>query len=542
MRTGLTGAFVALLLTLLAFSAAEATAAPTYPASFEERTAIGGLWMPVGVAWTPDGRALITEKPGRLKVAAAGATTATTILDIGNRVNNNSDRGMLGVTVDSGFATNHYIYLLYTYDLNQLSPDSTAPMVSRLERYVLNNDNTLSAPTVILGSYVSGSCPTPSNTLDRIPSEGLSHSIGTVISAPDGTLWVGSGDAASYSTVDALALGTYNEQSMRGKILHIDRNGNGLTGHPFCPADTDLTHVCAKIWAKGFRNPYRFKLRPNGGLTVGDVGWNDREELELIDPAEVGKNWGWPCYEGTTRTPGYRDLAQCGPEYAKEGTANADVGPDYDYQHTGSNAILGGPQYTGTGYPAGYQNSVFFGDYAGGFLKRATIDSQNRVTGVVDFATGWSATDIVAMPSGNVGYVAFGTGANGTGALKEIVYSGANATPVAAAAGTPTSGAAPLTVAFSSAGSRDPDGDPLTYSWNFGDGGTSTAANPSHVYTNAGSYTARLTVSDGRGGSSSATVAIQAGNAAPSVTLDAPADGSSYTDGEAIPLRATATD
>jgi glucose/arabinose dehydrogenase len=543
MRTRLGGATVALLLLVLAFHAGPAAAQAVYPTSFEERNVITGLWMPVAAEWTPDGRTLIAEKPGRVKIAAPGASTATTILDIGNRVNNHSDRGLLDIAVDSSFASNHFIYVLYTYDVNQLTPDSQAPMVSRLERYVLNDDNTLSGPTVLLGSYVSGPCPAASNTLDCIPSDGLSHSIGTVASAPDGTLWVGSGDAASWSIVDPLAFRTYDEQSMVGKIMRIDRNGNGVAGHPFCSSNANLTHVCTKVWAKGFRNPYRFKLRAGGGLTVGDVGWNDREELELIDPNEMGRSWGWPCYEGTFRTPGYRDRAECPAEYAKEGTANAHAGPDYDYQHSSSgNAVLGGPQYTGDQYPSGYRGQVFFGDYAGGFIRRATLDSQNRVTSVSGFATGWSGTDIVEMPDGNVGYVAFGTGAPGTGSLKSIVYSPGNATPIASAAGTPTSGNAPLTVAFSSSGSRDPDGDALSYSWDFGDGTSSTAANPSKTYNQTGSYTARLTLNDGRGRTASATVAINVGNGAPTVSLDAPADGSPYTNGETVNLRASGSD
>ena len=79
--------------------------------------------------------------------------------------------------------------------------------------------------------------PLALDTVDCIPSEGFSHSIGSVRSAPDGTLWVGSGDASSFNFVDELALRTYDTQSMAGKIMHIDRNGNGLTGHPFCPAN-----------------------------------------------------------------------------------------------------------------------------------------------------------------------------------------------------------------------------------------------------------------------------------------------------------------
>ena len=72
----------------------------------------------------------------------------------------------------------------------------------------------------------------------------------------------------------------------------------------------------------------------------------------------------------------------------------------------------------------------------------------------------------------------------------------------------PTSGPAPLAVAFSGAGSSDPDGDALTYTWSFGDGTQGTGVTVSHTYSAGGSYTARLTVSDGQGGSNSASVAI----------------------------------
>ncbi len=81
--------------------------------------------------------------------------------------------------------------------------------------------------------------------------------------------------------------------------------------------------------------------------------------------------------------------------------------------------------------------------------------------------------------------------------------------PVADASATPTSGGAPLTVQFSSAGSSDPDGTIASYSWNFGDGGSSTAANPSHTYTSAGTYTATLTVTDNNNNNSASdTVTI----------------------------------
>ena len=95
-----------------------------------------------------------------------------------------------------------------------------------------------------------------------------------------------------------------------------------------------------------------------------------------------------------------------------------------------------------------------------------------------------------------------------------------------AAAADRTNGAAPLTVQFSSAGSSDPEGQPLTYAWDFGDGGTSTAASPSHTYA-SGRYMARLTVSDGTLTTSSNPITITAGSA-PTAT-PASADGGTGT-------------
>ena len=230
---------------------------------------------------------------------------------------------------------------------------------------------------------------------------------------------------------------------MAGKILHVDRDGRGLPGHPFCPSNTNLDHVCTKVWAGGFRNPFRFKLRPGGGLAVGDVGWNSREELDLIPTAAGGGGglYGWPCYEGSTRTAGYRDRVECGDEYAKEGTPTAHVAPDYDYSHDGgSAAVLGGPTYRGTQYPAGYRDDVFFGDYALGFIRKANVDAQGRIVGIDDFASDWSGVDLEPDPSGDLAYASFGDGSSGSGSIRRIVYSPGNASPVAVASAAPTSG------------------------------------------------------------------------------------------------------
>ena len=119
----------------------------------------------------------------------------------------------------------------------------------------------------------------------------------------------------------------------------------------------------------------------------------------------------------------------------------------------------------------------------------------------------------------------------------------ANQHPTVQAARTPsgdvTTGTA---IAFSATGT-DPDGDPLTYAWEFGDGGTSSAQNPSHTYTAAGTYAAKVTVSDGKGGTGSATlsVVVTQANRNPSVVAARTPTGG-VTTGTAIAFSATATD
>ena len=146
----------AIVLVLAILATAGLAAAATYPAGFQEITLAPGLAAPAGVAWTPDGRMLIIEREGRLKVVAPGSTTATTILDISARVAAFDDQGLLGIAVDSQYTTNHFIYLAYTYDINPLFPDGSDPHVGRVSRFTLGTDNTVGPETPILGSRVSG--------------------------------------------------------------------------------------------------------------------------------------------------------------------------------------------------------------------------------------------------------------------------------------------------------------------------------------------------------------------------------------------------
>src|SRR4051794_34141422 len=509
-------------LAVVALALAGSASAITLPAGFQATKLASGLSGTVSVAWAPDGRMFVASAAGggTFYIYNPGATTPSATRAVGGNI--------YGIATDSSFASNHFLYFAKSFGGNTSL---------RVTRVAVNNDNTLanatSPETVLMGKTSTQPCPAPSNTNDCIPAFSP-HDVNAVLSDPsDGTLWVAMGDLHALGSPDTVQ--TYNEQSYAGKILHVDRNGNGLPGHPFCPSDTNLTHVCTKVWATGFKNPYRFTLGPDGLPLVGDVGWRSREEISRV---RGGHDYGWPCYEGFIRTPGFVDLAACGPEYAKEGGTSAAVNPLYDYGHTSTSAaIVGGPVYPGGAYPAAYAGTLFFGDYVNGWIKLARFGTGGSIQSVSDFATGAGAiTDLQRAPDGNLVVVTL------PGAVTEIRYVGAgNRAPVAHASADPTAGPAPLTVDFTGDGSSDPDGDALTYDWDFGDGSAhSTAANPSHTYAaSASPRSATLTVKDTHGATDSATLSVSPGNRPPVVAVDAPL---TYRDRTTFTVSGSATD
>ena len=134
------------------------------------------------------------------------------------------------------------------------------------------------------------------------------------------------------------------------------------------------------------------------------------------------------------------------------------------------------------------QGNYFFADYAQHWIKRLTFDANGNVSGVFNFEPisgnpNESAGDVVYLtegPDGALYYVDLGYsdigGTFGVSKIRRIRYLQSNQAPVAIVSANPTSGPQPLDVTFSSAGSSDPEGQPITYSWDFGDGTSSTAS------------------------------------------------------------------
>ena len=188
-------------------------------------------------------------------------------------------------------------------------------------------------------------------------------------------------------------------------------------------------------------------------------------------------------------------------------------------------------------FPPEYQGDLFFGDYAKGFIRNADLDSNGDITAVHNFDDqAGSVVDLKVAPDGSLYYITYFPGA-----LYRITYNSTSHLPVASASADVTKGIEPLTVHFSSAGSRDPDGDPLNYEWSFGDGTTSTEANPTKTYSEKGVYIARLTVSAGGDEVPAQPIVIQAG-LPPELNISTPAEGDLYRAGDTITYNAFAHD
>lgn len=503
---------------------------------FVSDTVADGLNLPTAFAFAPDSRILIAEKNGTVMLVKNGALLATPFYTVPN-VNDFGDRGLLGIALDPNFAANGYVYLSYTYDNNPANIG--AVKTAQIIRVTASGDTAVAGSKLVLagsavGSVAQPSCENLALTADCIPADGGSHSMGALHFGPDGMLYAAVGDAASYFSVDPLALRAQDVTRYAGKILRLNpANGSGLADNPFtiCSPGCDLTSTRSRVWAYGVRNDFRFNFNPATGTMVsGDVGWDTWEELNAITK---GANLGWPCYEGAGQQPGYAAFAKCQSLYAAGGVTP----PIYQFDHSnpGGAAAIGG-SFTGSsnGYGLPFQNAYWFADYASNVIKVAKLDAANQIvagsmTGITNAADG--PVDIETGPTGDVYYLAINTGE-----LRHLTYYGGNRPPLAVATSDKTAGLAPLTVQFTGSASSDPDANPITYDWDFGDGTPhATAANPSHAYAANGIYTATLTVSDGAV-TNAATITITVGNQPPTATIISPANGSHYDIGDTITI------
>lgn len=410
---------------------------------FVDEEVVGGLTLPVAFTPLPDGRILVAEKAGVVRVVRGGRLLPDALLDLRDRVNDYWDRGLLGVAIDPAFTENGYVYLFYVYEDDPLT--FSGPKTSRVVRVTAVGDEADPATEVVL--------------LGGIPADSPSHNGGAMRFGPDGALWITTGDASSFNAVDVRALRTQQLDSLAGKLLRIGADGRGLVDNPFWNGDAEA--VRSKVWAYGFRNPFRLTFRPASGRPyIADVGANDWEEVNAV---ARGGNHGWPCVEGPAPQAGYQALAECQALYA-QGSGAVSL-PLVAYPHGGGTAsITGGAFYTGTALPEPYRGAYFFGDFSRGSLHYVSIDGTDTVAGPVKgFGTGIDGVVDVQADADGLLYLSVTAGTlrrirhvPDTGPRQTIYLSDAVAMVTSAA-----NGAGPVEVDMSHGGPGGRDGGPL---------------------------------------------------------------------------------
>jgi glucose/arabinose dehydrogenase len=525
---------------------------------------------PISLAVLPDRSVLHTSRDGTLRL-----TTASGLTRVAGRlqVYSHDEEGLQGVGVDPGFTSNRFIYLYYAPKLDtppgdapaEGTPADFAPFdgVNRLSRFVLRPDGTLDTAS-------------EKKVLDVPATRGTCcHVGGDIDFDAQGNLYLSTGDDTNpfasdgYTPIDERAgrnpaydaqRTSGNTNDLRGKILRIKVAEDGSytvpEGNLFAPG-TPKTRP--EIYAMGLRNPFRISVdKPTGVVHVGEYG----PDAGKADPARgpggqvaferiTGPgNFGWPyCvgenepyvdYDFATGESGQPFDCAAPKNTSPNNTGLTDLPPaqpawlPYDGGSVpelgdGSESPMGGAVYrydadsdSRVAFPSSYDGDYFATEFGREWIKRIEQGEDGAVTAIHDFPwTGTQVMDSAFGPDGALYVLDYGRnwfGGDEHSALYRIENATDGFSPVVEAAADRTSGRSPLRVAFTSTAS-DADGDALTYRWDFGDGTSSNAADPVHVYRKKGQYTATVTATDPGGRTGSASVQVTVGNTAPTVTL-----------------------
>jgi glucose/arabinose dehydrogenase len=516
-------------------------AAATVPSGFADAL-LGSVSQPTALTAVSDGRLLVASKTGEIRVIRNGVIRTTPILDISSKVCSNQERGLLGLAADRR-AGNNSVYAYYTAKGSNTScpygiPEPAGAPRGKLVKFTLNPDDTMSASSEV-------------TLLDGVLSARGIHEGGDVIVDRNGYVYLSVGDGScdylgTNPATGGSGCGGLNDASrdrniLNGKILRVTDTGGIPIDNPFLGSGTvecrgigvgPVGTTCREVYAMGLRNPYRMAFNHNtsGSFYINDVG---QENWEEINRGTRGADYGWNVREGMCQHNG--SPTNCGTPTPSQFT---DPIHDYSHQATGCGSITGGAFVPTGAWPASYDGAYIFGDYVCGTIF--TLSPSGVRT---PFATGLGSSSAVAMAFGTDNRLYYTTFNNG-GQVRRITYAGAgNRAPSAVLNADPTAGDTPLTVSFNATGSTDPDGDALTYRWDFGDGSApvTTSASTSHLYSAAGTFTATVTVSDGRL-SDTASVVLRPGDTAPVITFVSPSESQLFTVGRQYTLSASATD
>jgi len=303
----------------------ELESAPQANVNFKVETVVGGLQVPWSIVWAPDGRMIITERVGRVRVVENAALRPQPLYTVSD-VEPTGESGLMSVALHPQFATNHFLYLSYAYR-------SAASINVRVVRFRESAEG-LQDRTVII---------------EGIPAARF-HAGCRIRFGPDSKLYITTGDATDRQLAQRL-------DSLAGKTLRLNDDGSVPADNPF----VGQQNVRTEIWSFGHRNAQGLAWQPTSNLMFqtehGPSGFDGPGGGDEVNLVERGKNYGWPLIHHTQTRPGLE-------------------APLLEY--TPPCAPASGMFYRGSVFPE-FKNNFFFGCLVGERIIRVALDGRRVV-------------------------------------------------------------------------------------------------------------------------------------------------------------------
>jgi aldose sugar dehydrogenase len=364
MKKFITGALaMALLLPAITACAQSPTPAPPLPESVVTKAGsvkverLATLEYPWGMAFLPDGRLLITEKPGRLRIFDKGTLSApvTGLPSVSYRGAPTDQGGLMDVAVDPAFASNGLVYISYVEAEEPPPPATPDPGDPRFGPQRDKTDHLLRGGAVARGKLVGQALTDVKVIWRQLPKPvGRGHFGNRLVFAPDGKLFITSGDRMRFDPAQST-------DSNIGKVVRINPDG---TVPPDNPLGKD--GLKGEIWTIGHRNMLAAAVHPpSGNLWVWEMGPKGGDELNIV---VKGKNYGWP-------------VVSNGDNYNDAPIPDHPTRPEFEApvrSWTPTISPSGALFYAGSLFP-GWRGNAFVGGLSGKSLIRLTLDGTRVV-------------------------------------------------------------------------------------------------------------------------------------------------------------------
>jgi cytochrome c len=602
----LTRLFPAALCAAIHAAATLHAAEPIADYRFKVEKLAEGMPQPMEVEVAPDGRIFFNEygdKQGNAKLKYVNPATKA-IVEVGTlKVFSDQENGFLGFALDPKFAENGWIFCLYSppgFSGQYLSRFTIKGDVLDLasEKVLLKYEEQRRECCHHGGSVEFG----PGGLLyfsagDNTHPFGDSDSFGPMDERPGREPWDAQKSASNTMSLNGkvnrihpLPDGTYDIPE--GNLFPVG------TAHT---RPEIYAMGCRNPWRMNVDQKTGIVYWGEVGPDAGGDGPRGSRGYDEINQAKKAGNFGWPYFVGNNFPYAQYDFAakKLGPKFdpakpinnSPNSTGLHELPPatpamiywpygaskEFPMLGQGGRTACAGPVYycnvnveKTDGFPQHFSRCLLFWDWERPFIKWARLDGDSNLVGIEDFtsaivvgnkadqiaklkpAIAAGATlmkrpiDAVFGPDGCLYILDYGEtwGANKDSQLLKISYVRGNIPPQAKASATPVFGREPLTVELSAEGSRDVEGDPLTYAWTLQPGNQALGSGATLKTTIAapGNYIAELRVSDGKGGVGLASLPLLVGNSAPVVKFDQPHEGDFFTPEKKVSYKVSITD